>query len=246
MRAETNQSARSQPRPKTIPQQIAEHVAAAIVSGEYRDGERLLELDLAAMYGVSRGPVREAIRELEKHGLAVMRPRRGALVVGISLEFIAESFNIRAALGGLAVLYCVRRQPEQAIVELGTQVTELAVLADDEKVDAFEFGLRIRACAWAIYRMAEAPLVDRTLRAQFDGTIWGLMWRAQPLDYLSFPRRRAAARDWAAIHAAIAAGDETAAAAAFRRDVRNSRNSVLTTLAAIRGVEVDPVLMIDG
>lgn len=238
----------SQPRTKTIAQQIADHVAAAIVRGEYRDGDRLRETELASMYGVSRGPVREAIRELEKHGLAVTRPRRGALAVGISLDFIAEVFNIRAALGALAVRYCVRRQPEHEIAELGAKVAALTEAAEDERVDAFRFAERVRECAWTIYRSAQAPLVERTLHTQYAGTIWGLMWRAQPLNYLDFPRRRAAARDWTVIHAAIAAGDETAAAAAFLRDVRNSRNSVLATLAAIRGVEVeaDTALLLDA
>ena len=59
-------------------------------------------MELAALYGVSRGPVREAIRELEKHGLAVLHPRRGAYVIGVSLDLVAESFNIRAALAGVA------------------------------------------------------------------------------------------------------------------------------------------------
>src|SRR6187399_161826 len=77
-------------RARTIPEQIANHVAVAIVNGEYRDGERIREQELAEMYGVSRGPVREAIRTLETHGLVILYPRRGAYVVGISLDVIVD------------------------------------------------------------------------------------------------------------------------------------------------------------
>ena len=222
-------------RARTIPQQIADHVASAIVNGEYRDGERLREQELAEMYGVSRGPVREAIRELEKHGLAVLHPRRGAYVIGVSLDFIIESFNVRAALAGVAARYFARRHPEEGLQELAARVAELDAMAESPTVDAFGFATQVAVCARAIYRNAGAPQLARLLQEQFHGTIWGLMWRAQPIDYLDVPRRRVAAADWRHLLEAVEAADEQAAERAFRRDVLAARDSVVATLAVIRG-----------
>ena len=116
-RDDTTTVGRRRVRTLTIPEQIATRVAAAIVNGEYRDGERLREQELAEAYGVSRGPVREALRALERYGLAVLLPRRGAYVVGLSLDVIAEAFNARAALAGIAVRQLTRRGDAAATAE---------------------------------------------------------------------------------------------------------------------------------
>ncbi len=120
-RDDTTAVGRRRVRRLTIPEQIANFVAAAIVNGEYRDGERLREQDLAATHGVSRGPVREALRALERYGLAVLRPRRGAYVVGLSLDVIAEAFNARAALAGIAVRQLTRRGDAAEAAEIGME-----------------------------------------------------------------------------------------------------------------------------
>lgn len=230
-------------RARTIPEQIADHVAAAIVNGEYQDGERLREQELAEMYDVSRGPVREAIRELEKHGLAVLHPRRGAYVVGISLDVIVESFNIRTALAGTAARYFTRRRCPDGIAALQTTVEELHALIETPEVDPITFATAVALCARAIYHNCGASHLNRALRAQFHSTLWGLMWRAQPLDYLTQERRREAAETWRQILAASRAGNERRAERMFRKDTLSSRDSVIATLAALRGQSVDPFLM---
>ncbi len=70
-------------------------------------GERLMETQLAEELGVSRTPVREAIRKLELEGLVVMVPRRGAYVASMSVRDISETFEIRSALEGLAAKLAV-------------------------------------------------------------------------------------------------------------------------------------------
>ena len=64
--------------PRTIPDQVAEELGAEIVAGRRKAGDRLVELDLARDFGVSRGPIREAIRILERRRLVDLLPRRGA------------------------------------------------------------------------------------------------------------------------------------------------------------------------
>lgn len=81
----------------------------AILKGNLKPGERLMELQLADKLGVSRTPIREAIRMLEQEGLAVTIPRRGAEVAKMTLKDMEDVLEIRDALDELAVrLACER------------------------------------------------------------------------------------------------------------------------------------------
>ena len=86
----------------------------AILKGDLKPGERLMELQLASKLGVSRTPIREAIRMLEQEGLAVTMPRRGAEVAKMTLKDMEDVLEIREALDELAVrLACTRITEEQ-------------------------------------------------------------------------------------------------------------------------------------
>lgn len=85
----------------------------AIITGEIAPGERLMEIPLSKKLGVSRTPVREAIRMLELEGLVVMIPRRGAEVARITEKDLKDALEVRCALEELAVvLACERITPE--------------------------------------------------------------------------------------------------------------------------------------
>lgn len=80
-----------------------------ILKGTYKPGERLMEIHLAEQLGVSRTPIREAIRMLELEGLVKMIPRKGAQVASISREDLQDVLEVRKALDTLAVkLACMR------------------------------------------------------------------------------------------------------------------------------------------
>ena len=75
----------------------------AILTGELEPGERLMEIKLADKLGVSRTPIREAIRKLEIEGLVNMTPRKGAVVAEISEEDLQNVLEVRRVLEKLAV-----------------------------------------------------------------------------------------------------------------------------------------------
>ena len=80
-----------------------------ILKGELEPGERLMEVQLANRLGVSRTPIREAIRKLELEGLVVMIPRKGAEVAKISEKNLQDVLELRCALEELAIeLACER------------------------------------------------------------------------------------------------------------------------------------------
>ncbi|MDO4966678.1 MAG: GntR family transcriptional regulator [Lachnospiraceae bacterium] len=84
-----------------------------ILRGELKPGERLMEIHLADQLGVSRTPIREAIRMLELEGLVIMMPRKGAMVASISKEDLKDVLEVRKALDRLAVsLACERITPD--------------------------------------------------------------------------------------------------------------------------------------
>ncbi len=86
----------------------------AILTGELKPGERLMEIHLANRLGVSRTPIREAIRKLELEGLVIMIPRRGAEVAQITEKSLKDVLEVRRALDALcAELACERISEEE-------------------------------------------------------------------------------------------------------------------------------------
>ena len=90
----------------------------AILRGDLQPGERLMELQLAAKLGVSRTPIREAIRMLEQEGLAVTVPRKGAEVAKMTLKGMEDVLEIRGALDEFAVQLACERITEEQLLEL--------------------------------------------------------------------------------------------------------------------------------
>lgn len=93
---------------------IFETLRKAIVSGDIKPGERLMEVSLAEQMGVSRTPVREAIRRLEAEGLVTMIPRKGTHVSELSVKDIMDVLEVRTVLDKLATDLAAKRiQPFQ-------------------------------------------------------------------------------------------------------------------------------------
>jgi len=90
----------------------------AILRGELAPGERLMEIQLAERLGVSRTPIREAIRKLELEGLVLMIPRKGAEVAKISEKSLRDVLEVRRSLEELAIELACQRMGEEAIEEL--------------------------------------------------------------------------------------------------------------------------------
>ena len=87
----------------------------AILKGELKPGERLMEVQLANRLGVSRTPVREAIRKLELEGLVTMIPRRGAEVAEITEKNMRDVLEVRRALEELAVKIACEKMTDEEI-----------------------------------------------------------------------------------------------------------------------------------
>lgn len=104
---------------------VFDSLREAILDGKLKPGQRLMEVQLADQLGVSRTPVREAIRKLELEGIVVMLPRKGAYVANMSLKDIMEVLEIRSSLEGLAAFLAAERINDEDLANLKRIAKEL-------------------------------------------------------------------------------------------------------------------------
>ncbi|MBE0466974.1 MAG: GntR family transcriptional regulator [Candidatus Desulforudis sp.] len=121
---------------KPLREMVFESLREAIIQGRLRPGERLMELQLAEELGVSRTPVREAIRKLELEGFVVMVPRKGAYVAGITDKDITEVFEVRAALEALAAGLACERITDEELERLERSVVQIAEFTERPDLNA--------------------------------------------------------------------------------------------------------------
>ena len=105
---------RQRPAPPTRAEALAQHIADEIVAGRLKPGAALEEIPLAAAHGVSRTPVREALRRLESSGLVETRPRRGTVVARPEPQRLREIFAVMAELEALCAAAAARAMPPAA------------------------------------------------------------------------------------------------------------------------------------
>ncbi|MCZ0738467.1 GntR family transcriptional regulator [Phreatobacter sp. AB_2022a] len=110
-----------------------------IVTGRFRPAERLDEQSLAARFGVSRTPVREAIMQLASTGLVDLQPRRGAFVAALSFKDVIERFEVMAALEGMCGALAARRITEAEQRELDKAHEDCVREASQEDPDAYYY-----------------------------------------------------------------------------------------------------------
>lgn len=114
----------------TVPEQVAAKVGDRIIAGQLAPGERVGEQELADEFQISRGPVREAIRILEREGLIAILPRRGAVVTSLSDAELRELFEIRAGLFEIVIRKVVALRPPELLAVMRAGMARLEALAE--------------------------------------------------------------------------------------------------------------------
>jgi GntR family transcriptional regulator of gluconate operon len=155
-------------------EQLLDQVRALIVRGELEPGTHLVEGWMAERFGVSRGPVRDALRQLELEGLVETR-RRGVFVRGLSEDDIVELYAVRGALEGRAIRDVIARRGSVDWTPLEDAVTRMRAAAGVPDPDAFasadlDFhsafyslgGNRRLAATWALHRSLFAAMLAVT------------------------------------------------------------------------------------
>lgn len=121
---------------KPLREVVLEALREAIKEGLLQPGERLMEIQLAEELGVSRTPIREALRKLELEGFIVMVPRKGAYVADITIKDIADIFEIRVSLEALAAGLAAERITGEEIEEMERSLVEKRSAIDRGDMEA--------------------------------------------------------------------------------------------------------------
>lgn len=106
-------------------------VRDGILSGQFAEGQRLREAELSATFGVSRTPIREALRRLVAEGLLVGEPHKGVLIATLSEEEVQELFTLRALLEGFAAGRAAERITDEGMAQLlGLEAEMESIIGD--------------------------------------------------------------------------------------------------------------------
>jgi len=205
---------------------VCESLREAIRSGVLKPGERIMEIQLAEELGVSRTPVREAIRKLELEGYVVMMPRRGTYVASMSIRDINEIFEIRTALeslsNGLAADHITDDELEhlqRLLVIIGGYIKEgnieKIVETDIEFHDLLYHAARNERLVGIISNLRDQLTRFRTLSMSYPG------------------RLEETLEEHRLIVDAIADGDRKAASRAAERHMENSEKTLLKAMEAL-------------
>lgn len=139
----------------------------AILRGEMEPGERLMEIQLAQKLGVSRTPIREAIRKLELEGLVIMIPRKGAEVAHITEKDMRDVLEVRCTLEELAVLLACKNVNAEHIAALkaANKVFEMAIVSKDV-VNIVEADVKFHDAIYAMTNNDRLIQIINNLREQ--------------------------------------------------------------------------------
>lgn len=124
-------------RAATRADEIRQALEADIFSGQLRPGTRLDEESLAARFGLSRTPVREAILQLVYSGLVEKQPRQGAVVAPLDLHKMVQMFEVMSDIEGLCARYAARRMSVEERAELGRLHRQSGQLCRERKLDQY-------------------------------------------------------------------------------------------------------------
>jgi DNA-binding GntR family transcriptional regulator len=131
------------PSIRTLSDQIADQLRQAILAGQLKPNQRLVEQEIAESMETSRGPVRDAIKMLANEGLVVRQSHRGTFVAELDLRDVEEIYTLREALESLALKYAIMNATEEQIRELEILVDVMKNLAqqDYSQIDATDIDL---------------------------------------------------------------------------------------------------------
>ncbi|MGI5911282.1 MAG: GntR family transcriptional regulator [Syntrophomonadaceae bacterium] len=208
---------------KPLRELVLETIREAIINGNLKPRERLMEIQLAEELGVSRTPIREALRKLELEGFIVMVPRKGAYVADISIKDIADVFEIRAALEALAAGLAAERITDDELEFLERNLAEKAdAIVKHDMSRLVEADTNFHEAIYRASRNERLFTIINNLREQIQ------RFRAMSL---AFPgRMRQSLEEHRLIVEAIQASDIISARQLAQEHIENAENSMIESI----------------
>ena len=210
----------------TVPEQIAARVGERILDGRLPPGERIGEQELADEFQVSRGPVREAIRILEREGLATLLARRGAIVTELSAQELSELLEIRAGLFELAVRNLMSAPCPQLLDLMVSGTGKLQALAGDPQA-----GEQYAETTYRLLILVARLNGNRRLQRMMTSISLQTL-RYSKLGLASVERRQRSALLWSQAVEALQQGDVNRLVQLTRQRMEESAQEAVRLLAA--------------
>lgn len=214
---------------KPLRELVCENLRQAIINGVFSPGERLMEIQLAEEMGVSRTPVREAIRKLELEGFVVMIPRRGTYVADISIKDINEVYEIRTALDILAAGLAAERINDEELEMMQRLLVEIGQHIDEGNIEKIiETDSAFHDILYQASRNERLVNIISNLREQITGLRGrSMMYPGRLTDTLEEHR---------AIVESIAQRDAEKAQIAVREHLENAEHTLLKAIEEARNI----------
>lgn len=172
----------TRPTPTTLKLHIFQGLRDAIVSGRYRPGDRLNESQIAREFGISRIPVREALMQLQEHGLVMNHERRGMFVTRLSEEDVQRINSLRVVLEAEALKLCRLKIGKQDATRLTRVVERMEAWTERTEMDAAALDLEFHRTLW---EAAGNPYLTKVL----DSLVTSL-FAHKALEYVSADLKR--------------------------------------------------------
>lgn len=152
----------------TLPMQVLNKLMDWIMDGKLKMGEKLNTEELARQLGVSRMPIREALKSLEKMGLAESIPYVGVKLVSLEQEDVLQIYLMRQLLEPLAAGEACKKITEEQIHELEEIHKEYVPIVEADEIDAKKLYLQNRKFHFAIYSISEMDRVCAMIESLWD------------------------------------------------------------------------------
>lgn len=205
-----------------IAERIALWLVRDIMRGVYRPGERIREQEVADRLGVSRGPVREALRIVEQDGLVENTAWKGARVVLLTLDDVEDLFLLTAALMAVVARLAVQRATDGELAEFVQRVEAHAPTADPARPVQEQLNAAF-ALGSFLFKVARSPQLVETV----SRVVRLIYWQHRVLNGVEAEWRAEAVETWRRLAAVLLERDATRAERAINAVDRHSRRRVL-------------------
>ena len=199
---------------------VYEELKRQILVGEIAPGTRMMEVELADVMGVSRTPVREAIRKLEKEGLVTIEPRKGAYASNISIKDMVDVLEVRQGLEGMAAAIASGKITERQKAELLNVVEKYKAAVESANIE------EIIKYDEEFHSMIISISGNKTLMQVFS-TVQELALRFRYIYYDDFNRYESMPKEHQLIEEAIMSGDAEKARVAAGDHVSKLKEFIL-------------------
>lgn len=217
--------------PVSISEMVQQHLREGIFSGALRAGQALKQDEIATRLGVSRAPVREALNQLERDGLAILRPRRGYIVASLETNEIADIFDLRMLLEAYAGRAAATKRTLKDVAAVRKLLNAMDRLTMDSPAAIAKWAALNRAFHDAIY-VASGGGRLRQIAANLRDTVEQYV----RLDALTAKHIGTAQAEHRRILEALVAGDAERVGTLSREHCKHTRDRLIAALRRRRSM----------